>query len=46
MPRRIDYYDDPAAPEPNSLVPTARRPLRTAREQRTGLSHRGLAHAT
>ncbi|MGH3281905.1 MAG: NUDIX hydrolase [Trebonia sp.] len=21
MPRRIDYYDDPAAPEPNSLVP-------------------------
>jgi 8-oxo-dGTP pyrophosphatase MutT (NUDIX family) len=23
MPRRIDYYDDPAAPEPNSLVPAA-----------------------
>jgi 8-oxo-dGTP pyrophosphatase MutT (NUDIX family) len=23
MARRIDYYDDPAAPEPNSLVPAA-----------------------
>ena len=23
MPRRIDYYDDPAAPEPNSFVPAA-----------------------
>ena len=23
MPRRIDYYDDPAAPKPNSLVPAA-----------------------
>src|SRR5215472_14084982 len=23
MARRIDYYDDPAAPEPNSVVPAA-----------------------
>jgi ADP-ribose pyrophosphatase YjhB (NUDIX family) len=23
MASRIDYYDDPAAPEPNSLVPAA-----------------------
>jgi hypothetical protein len=22
-PREIDYYDDPTAPEPNSLVPSA-----------------------